>query len=74
MRKLSLMIAAGAAILMVGSFAWTADAATTNGIPSAAAKNYSPVHPAACQGYGPHCPPGSTWTCGGGNCWCRLCR
>jgi hypothetical protein len=75
MRKLSVTVLAAAAIFLVGSLACKADVATSNGtaLPKAA-KNFSPVEPAACRGFGEHCPPGFVWTCGGGRCWCRPCR
>ncbi len=37
-------------------------------------KDYSPVEPAACQGYGRWCPPGYVRACGPYRCWCRPCR
>jgi hypothetical protein len=38
-------------------------------------QNATPIaKQAACRGFGPHCPPGYTWTCGGyRGCWCRPC-
>lgn len=33
------------------------------------------IEKTAYRGFGPHCPPGFTWTCGYyGRCWCRPCR
>jgi hypothetical protein len=74
MRKLAVTVMAAATILLVGSLASKADPASSTGtaIPKAA-KNFSPIQEAACRGFGPHCPPGFTWTCGGGRCWCRPC-
>lgn len=75
MRKLAVTVVAAATMLLAGSLACKADPAWSTGtaIPKAA-KNFSPIQEAACQGAGPHCPPGFTWTCGGGRCWCRPCR
>jgi len=41
---------------------------------NAQAQNATIIRPAACGGWGAHCPPGRTWTCNGyGRCWCRPC-
>lgn len=72
MRKL---ILTAAAILLVNSMGWSANAATTapvSAIPSAA-RNFSPVHEAACRGYGRWCGPGYVRACGPYRCWCRPC-
>jgi hypothetical protein len=71
MRKLSITLAT---ILMVGTLAWKADAATATAtaIPNAA-RNFSPIHETACRGYGRFCGPGSTRVCGNHHCWCRPC-
>jgi len=66
---------AAAAIFLFGSVVCKADVATTTAtaIPNVT-KNFSPVHPAACRGFGPRCGPGFTWYCNGyGACWCRPC-
>lgn len=75
MRELSVTLIAAAAFLLIGSMAWTAAAATPNGtaIPNAA-RHFSPVHQAACQGFGPYCPPGFIQACNRWRCWCRPCR
>jgi len=73
MRKL-LVITAAAAILLVGSMAAKADPATSSGSAlSHAAKNFSPVKEAACGGYGRWCGPGYVRACGPYRCWCRPC-
>jgi len=68
-------MATAAALLLVSSSAWKADAAPVPATPIPnAAKNFSPVQEVACRGFGPHCPPGFVWTCGPRRCWCRPCR
>ncbi len=72
MRKL---ILTAAAIFLVNSMGWSANAATTapvSAIPGAA-RNFSPVHEAACRGYGRWCGPGFVRACGPYRCWCRPC-
>jgi hypothetical protein len=76
MRKLALTLTAAA--LALGMTALTASAQTQS--PGAAslhaqANNFTPVvKHVACGGWGPHCRPGWTWTCGPyGRCWCRRC-
>jgi hypothetical protein len=75
LKKLTMTLAATA--LMVGSMALTANAQTQRlgaGL-HAQVQNATPiVTQAACQGFGPRCGPGYTWTCGPyGRCWCRPC-
>ncbi len=36
-------------------------------------RNATPIDKAACGGFGPHCPPGTTRVCGPNHCWCRPC-
>ena len=37
-------------------------------------QNVTPlVRQAACRGWGPHCPPGTTRQCGPYRCWCVRC-
>jgi hypothetical protein len=31
------------------------------------------VRDAACRGFGPYCPPGTTRRCGPYRCWCAPC-
>ncbi len=78
MRKLALTLTAAA--LALGTMVMTASAQTQQ--PGAAglhaqAQNFTPLATdVACRGWGPHCRPGWTWTCGpyGHRCWCRRCR
>ena len=77
MRKLMVILTVTAAILFAGAFTWKAEAATwleKAGL-RAAAQSYTPIEKAACWGWGPHCGPGWTWTCGpyGRRCWCARC-
>jgi hypothetical protein len=64
------------AVLLEGSFAWQAQAASSNGAAniSNAARNFTPIQRAACGGrWGPYCPPGRTRVCGPFRCWCAPC-
>jgi len=36
-------------------------------------QNATPVKKAACGGFGPYCPPGTTRRCGPYRCWCARC-
>jgi hypothetical protein len=74
MRKLIITLAATVAIGAVGVPLWQAQAANFSdpGITSAI-KNYTPLKPAACRGWGPWCPPGRTRVCGRWRCWCAWC-
>jgi hypothetical protein len=76
MRKLAIALGVAAAMVFAGGLAWKADATPlktgTLNLPSAA-KNYSPVEPAACYGWGRFCPPGYVWRCGPYRCRCRPC-
>ena len=77
MRKMAIALTAMAAILIVGSLAWKADAQTTRGAAaiSDTARNFTPIEKAACWGRGRWCGPGWTRVCGprGWHCWCRRC-
>jgi hypothetical protein len=59
MRKLSITVAAAAAILALNSIGCSANAVTASGntLPNAA-KNFSPIHETACRGWGRWCGPG----------------
>ena len=60
MRKLSVTFAAAAAVLLVSSLAWNADAQTSRGaanIPPES-QDFSPIQQANCGGPGPYCPTG----------------
>jgi hypothetical protein len=74
MRKLTIALAASAALLAVGAFALKADATTWSGTTSlpGIVKNYSPVQKAACRGRGA-CPWGFTRVCGPRVCACVRC-
>jgi hypothetical protein len=74
MRKLALTLTAAA--LVLGTLAVTANAQTQS--PGAAnlhaqMQNATPITKAACGGFGPYCPPGTTRVCGPYRCWCRRC-
>jgi len=73
MRKLTLTLTAAA--LALGTLAISANAQTSSGAAGlhAQAQNSTPIHQAACRGFGAHCPPGWTWVCGPYHCWCRAC-
>jgi len=76
MRKLMIALTLAAFALLTGLFTWKADAQTWRRAAvaiNAASQNYTPIEKAACRGGGPHCPPGSTWVCRGGTCWCAPC-
>ena len=78
MRKLALTIMATTAILATGALAWQAQAQTScaAAVLAPAVQNFTPVEkaqPAACRGWGRHCPPGRVWACGPRGCWCRWC-
>jgi hypothetical protein len=73
MRNLTTLMAA---VLMLGMMAIAANAQTQ--APGAAGiqaqiKNYTPIEKAACGGWGPYCPPGTTRRCGPYRCWCAAC-
>jgi hypothetical protein len=74
MRKLTMTLTAAA--LMMGIMAIASIAQTQ--APGAASlhaqiQNATPIHRAACGGFGPYCPPGTTRVCGPYRCWCRPC-
>ena len=75
MQRLFVTAMTVATIFLFGTIASKADVATNaaTAIPKVA-KNFSPIHPAACRGFGPRCGPGTTWQCNGyGQCWCAPC-
>jgi len=39
----------------------------------AQARNATPIHQAACGGWGRWCPPGLHRVCGPARCWCAPC-
>jgi|SRR3974377_1754972 len=75
MRKVSVAFTVAAAILLVSSSAWNADAQTTRGAADIAAQlqDFSPVQQANCGGPGPYCPTGLYRRCGPNGCWCAPC-
>ncbi|HLL27441.1 MAG TPA: hypothetical protein VKT73_07295 [Xanthobacteraceae bacterium] len=76
MRKMMMFVSFPAVVLAAGLFAMSADAQTwKRGVAGvdAATQNFTPVEKAACYGWGPRCPPGRTWVCRYGNCWCARC-
>jgi hypothetical protein len=74
MRKLVIILTLAAAAVFTGLLTFTADAQTwKRGAAGLAAQNFTPVEKAACWGWGARCPPGRTWVCRWGNCWCARC-
>jgi hypothetical protein len=75
MRKLSVAFTAAAAILLVGSLAWTADAQTSRGATNIPVQSqiFTPIQRAACGGPGRYCPAGFIRRCGPHRCWCAPC-
>lgn len=73
MRNLAFTLAASA--LALGAMAFSANAASWPGASSlhAQVQNATPLQQAACRGFGPYCPPGTTRVCGPYRCWCRRC-
>lgn len=74
MRKVTMTLAA--ATLMFASFAVSANAQTQ--APGASnlqtqAQIATPIHKAACGGWGRWCPPGRHRVCGPFRCWCAPC-
>jgi hypothetical protein len=64
MRSLTVALAIAGAILFTASPVSKSNAATWQWDTKAApAGQYSPIHPAACRGWGSHCPPGTIWRC-----------
>ena len=73
MRKLTMTLTAAA--LVLGTMAISANAAQMPGAAGfhAQIQNATPLKQAACRGFGPYCPPGTTRACGPYRCWCRPC-
>jgi hypothetical protein len=75
MRKLTMTLTAAA--LMLGTMAIAANAQIQ--APGAAnlhaqIQNATPLTTkAACNGWGPYCPPGTIRRCGPYRCWCARC-
>jgi hypothetical protein len=74
MKKPTLILTA--ATLLLGTMAISASAQS---VASGAAglhaqiQNATAIVKAACGGFGPYCPPGTTRVCGAYHCWCRRC-
>jgi len=76
MRRLVMTLAALAAIMLAGTFAWQAQAQTSRGAGTltGAAQNFSPIEKAACgPNVGPYCGPWHRRVCRYGRCWCVHC-
>jgi hypothetical protein len=74
MRKVSITLAAAALVLT--SMAFTAGAQTQQAGAAgfhALERNATPIHEAACRGFGGGCSLGWHRVCGPYRCWCRLC-
>jgi hypothetical protein len=73
MRNLTMTLSA--AVLVLGAMAVAANAQTKQlGAGLHAIYNATPIaEQAACQGWGPYCPPGFVRACGPYRCWCRPC-
>jgi len=74
MRKLTMTLTAAA--LVLGTMAIAANAQTQApgaGSLHAQIQNATPIQRAACGGFGPYCPPGTTRRCGRWRCWCARC-
>ena len=77
LRNVAILLAASAALLLAGAFAFNADAMTGGGTLGlrSAAKNYSPIETVGCRVGGPVCGLGRTWVCRPlRGCWCARCR
>jgi hypothetical protein len=75
MKKLTMTLAAAAAVLVtINMSAYAQVQAPAGAGIHALVQNSTPiVKPAACQGWGPYCPPGLVRACGPYRCWCRPC-
>jgi Ni/Co efflux regulator RcnB len=74
MKRLTITLAVAA--LALGSMALSASAQNQQrGAASlgSQAQNATPIHQAACRGFGRHCGPGFHWVCGPARCWCAPC-
>jgi hypothetical protein len=72
MRKLMMILAAMAFAL--GATALVANGQTQGAATiHAQAQNATPIHQAACGGWGRWCPPGRHRVCGPMRCWCAPC-
>ena len=72
MRKLTTILAA--ATFALGAMVLAANAQTQGAATiHAQAQNATPIHQAACGGWGRWCPPGQHRVCGPARCWCAPC-
>jgi len=72
MTKLSML--AVTALLVLTSLPMSAQAQGLRGNTlQSAAQNFSPIHQAACRGWGPWCGPGWVRRCGPWGCRCVPC-
>jgi len=74
MRKPAMTLTA--AVLVLATAAISARAQTQAGGAAglhAQIQNYTAITKAACGGWGPYCPPGTTRRCGPYRCWCARC-
>ncbi len=71
MKTLTMTLAAAFALgtMALAANAQTQGAATIH----AQAQNATPIHKAACGGWGRWCPPGRHRVCGPMRCWCAPC-
>lgn len=74
MRTFSLTLAAAALMLATTGIAANAQTQAA-GVARlhAQVQIATPLHKAACRGFGPYCPPGTTRVCGRWRCFCRPC-
>lgn len=78
MRKLWATFVALAAVLLLSSLTWKAEAQTLRGatIFHTQTQNFTPIEKAACGPFfGRRCGPFHHWVCGpyGRRCWCAPC-
>jgi len=74
MRKVTLILSATA--LTLATMVMAANAQTQGAGAArlhAQIHNATPIEQAACRGFGPYCPPGTTRACNRWRCWCRPC-
>jgi len=75
MRNVAIALVLAVSALMLGSLGWKAEATmpVQSDMLSTLVKKFSQAQPAACRGWGKHCPPGFVWTCRPARCWCAPC-
>jgi Spy/CpxP family protein refolding chaperone len=74
MRKLTVTLTAAVLVLAASAIAASAQiqSSAAAGL-HAQIQNATPIKKAACGGWGPYCPPGTTRQCGPYRCWCARC-